>query len=478
MKHMKLLWLMFLLPLIAATPLAAVCAGPAFAGDATLDKWNARTNLVREAVVFADFRFENVNATNGLPRVLVIGDSIVGNYFSDTAKALEGKANCVQLKVSRCVGDPVLLKEAALAFGQYPFNVIHFNNGLHGWKTSEEEYASYLEDFVLFLKRYQPDAKLVWSRITPSKACAGGGADPSGRDPRIVKRNELADSIMNKHGVLVTDLNSIPMGHPEWYSDMAHFNSEGRKKLAEAVVKSIMKVLHTKTAGGQHPCVVPVLGTDPLTEKWASRTVIPREDIEWESFWVENANIDKCPRNALFIGDSVLGNYYNQVAEALRGKVRCLRLLSSRFVGDPMLLEETRLAFSLIDFQTIVVNNGLHGYDGTTEDGYAKDLAEYIDFIRRLNPSAKVVWVRTTPMTPKFKAYAERKDRLDKRNEIADAIMLARGIPAIDLHAIAAAHPDYYSWDGIHFNELGGKAFAKPVTAAVLNSFGLKTGSK
>ena len=44
---------------------------------------------------------------NDLPRVLLIGDSIVRGYFGDVERALEGRANCARLTTSRCICDPV-----------------------------------------------------------------------------------------------------------------------------------------------------------------------------------------------------------------------------------------------------------------------------------------------------------------------------------------------------------------------------------
>ena len=67
------------------------------------------------------------------PRVLLIGDSILSGYMAHAIKALEGKAY-----VDAWVNpynqsehlNKVLLPEV-LAKG--PYDVIHFNMGLHGW---------------------------------------------------------------------------------------------------------------------------------------------------------------------------------------------------------------------------------------------------------------------------------------------------------------------------------------------------------
>ena len=54
-------------------------------------------------------------------------------------KKLAGKAFVARLATSRFLADPVLLKEIALVLDQMRFDVIHFNNGMHGWQHSELE---------------------------------------------------------------------------------------------------------------------------------------------------------------------------------------------------------------------------------------------------------------------------------------------------------------------------------------------------
>src|SRR5262249_32125877 len=64
----------------------------------------------REAIEWCDIWISHANETN-LPRVLLIGDSIVRDYYPEVEKRLAGKAFVARLSTSRFVADPVLHKE-------------------------------------------------------------------------------------------------------------------------------------------------------------------------------------------------------------------------------------------------------------------------------------------------------------------------------------------------------------------------------
>ena len=93
----------------------------------------------REFIEWCDIWISHANETN-LPRVLLIGDSITRDYYPEVEKHLAGKAYVARLATSRFLTDPVLAKEIALVLEGTKFDIIHFNNGMHGWQHSEQEY--------------------------------------------------------------------------------------------------------------------------------------------------------------------------------------------------------------------------------------------------------------------------------------------------------------------------------------------------
>src|SRR5258706_5324892 len=119
-------------------PLLTFCLAAGFASNLAVPKLNAAPPA-RESIEWCDIWISHANETN-LPSVLLIGDSIARECYPEVEKRLAGKAFVARLATSRFVSDPVLSKEIELVLDQAKFDVIHFNNGMHGWQHSEAEY--------------------------------------------------------------------------------------------------------------------------------------------------------------------------------------------------------------------------------------------------------------------------------------------------------------------------------------------------
>ena len=145
--------------------LAAVC-WPLAISSLTLAAESAeKTQPIREDIEWLDVWVPD-NSVKDLPRVLLIGDSITKGYYSQVAEKLKGKATVSRLATSKSVGDPALLAEVALVLSQTHFDVIHFNNGMHGWGYSEQDYQTHFPELLETLKKGAPDAKLIWATTT------------------------------------------------------------------------------------------------------------------------------------------------------------------------------------------------------------------------------------------------------------------------------------------------------------------------
>src|ERR1700730_15514555 len=85
-----------------------------------------------------------------LANVLLLGDSITRNYFPQVTEDLRGVANVYLMASSTSVGDPRLPHQIAefAAMERVRFRVVHFNNGMHGWGYSEEQYKAAFPKFV------------------------------------------------------------------------------------------------------------------------------------------------------------------------------------------------------------------------------------------------------------------------------------------------------------------------------------------
>jgi hypothetical protein len=198
----------------------------------------------RESIEWCDIWISHANETN-LPRVLLIGDSIARDYYSEVEKRFAGKAFVARLATSRFVADPVLLKEVELVLQGTKFDVIVFNNGMHGWQHNEEKYQKAFPKFIKTIQAHAPKARLIWATTTPLRDGKGVTYDTKAdySDERIATRNALAAELVTAKKIPIVDLNAAVRGHPEFHSDNVHFNGRGSQILAAQIFTAVEKLL-------------------------------------------------------------------------------------------------------------------------------------------------------------------------------------------------------------------------------------------
>ena len=204
---------------------------------------------IRERIEWADIWVTDADK-NDLPRVLLVGDSITRGYFGEVEKHLAGKAYCARLTTSKCVSDPSFVDEVQLLLKHYKFDVIHFNNGLHGWGYTEPQYRDGLAKTVDAIRKHAGDAKLIWASTTPVRQ--GSDLQKFGeRTERVKVRNQLATGIMKERSISTNDLFGLVEDHPDWYSsDGTHFNAKGKEAHGKQVAESVDGCLPAKESSG------------------------------------------------------------------------------------------------------------------------------------------------------------------------------------------------------------------------------------
>jgi lysophospholipase L1-like esterase len=226
--------------LIALTATAFIAAHPATlaAADAPPPK--------RESIEWTDVWVVQGDHPEMTPRILLIGDSITRGYYDEARKALEGVGPCDRLATSASLGDPALPATIALVLGQRRYDVIHINNGMHGWGYSEAEYAAAIAPLLSTLRHLAPQARIVWATTTPT---AGPAAE---RNPRINERNRLLLEALTGQDVAIDDLHAVIAGDPAQISkDGVHMAPPGSLALAGQVAKAVKAALE-KAAAAPH----------------------------------------------------------------------------------------------------------------------------------------------------------------------------------------------------------------------------------
>jgi acyl-CoA thioesterase-1 len=192
----------------------------------------------------------------GLPRVLLIGDSISIGYTIPVRKLLKGKVNLHRIPTN---GGPTIkgLEQIDAWIGKKKWDVIHFNWGLHDLKymgpngenlfpkekggevqVALLEYEKNLERLVSRLNK--TGAKLIWRNTTPI---------PPGSRGRYVgdsiRYNSAASRVMIRHGIPTHDLFTMSRERMKEIMRPAnvHYTEEGSKVLAESVAEVILEAL-------------------------------------------------------------------------------------------------------------------------------------------------------------------------------------------------------------------------------------------
>lgn len=198
----------------------------------------------REVIEWCDIWISNANKTN-LPRVLLLGDSITRDYYPQVEKRLAGKAYVGRLSSAAFVADPVLLQQVQMVLGQYRFDVIHFNNGMHGWHYTEADYGKALPALIATIRSNAPQAQLIWASTTPLRDGKGANSDPKAEysNERIAARNKIANEIMAAQKIPVNDLFTPMLGHREYHQDSVHFNEQGIQVQAAQVAAVVESAL-------------------------------------------------------------------------------------------------------------------------------------------------------------------------------------------------------------------------------------------
>ncbi len=207
-------------------------------------------------------------------RVLILGDSISIGYTPFVRQELEGVAEVVRPMRNRAEGASprpencegtnkgVGSIERWLAMEGGPFDVIHFNFGLHDMKrvdpasgrnsndpldphqASPERYQRQLLEITRRLKA--SGARLVFATTTPVPP---GELRPYREPADAVEYNRLALEVMGAEGVEVNDLfGFIEAADPDLQKPAdVHFTREGSRALGGAVATAVRALAGTPT---------------------------------------------------------------------------------------------------------------------------------------------------------------------------------------------------------------------------------------
>lgn len=184
-----------------------------------------------------------------LPRVLLIGDSILNGYQVQATKLLAGKAN-VDLWVNPYNQSEHVNKLLAEVLANGPYDVVVFNMGLHGWQEGRIKPGTFeplTKAYVEVLRSKLPKAKLLWASSTPVTVKGKPTEINAEINPNIVEQNRMAAKVMAEMGVPVVDFYGLLVDKRELArGDMFHWTGPAYALIAQAAVDAILRELSSR----------------------------------------------------------------------------------------------------------------------------------------------------------------------------------------------------------------------------------------
>ena len=189
-----------------------------------------------------------------LPRVLLIGDSILNGYHVKAAELLRGKVNLDVWVTPKHIGSKDLPADMQAIFAEHTYDLILFNDiGLHAWEPGRipaGQYEALTRAHLANLRKFAPRAKLIFASTTPMTTKTKPLALDPEFNPLIVERNQIAGKVMAENRVPVADYYGILATKLELAAgDRFHWTKPAYELLAHGAAAQIEHALPAVAAG-------------------------------------------------------------------------------------------------------------------------------------------------------------------------------------------------------------------------------------
>jgi lysophospholipase L1-like esterase len=190
--------------------------------------------------------FRDIQDSPGLPRVLLIGDSISIGYTEPVRSELANKANVHRIPENGAA-TIVGLKNLDNWLSSSKWDVIHFNFGLHDLRLDDGKHQVPLPDYETNLRTIvqrlqKTGARLIWATTTP---VPDADVKPPRRSADVVAYNAAASRVMRESGIAIDDLYALvkPRLQELQLPANVHYTLPGYQVLGHQVAESILRAL-------------------------------------------------------------------------------------------------------------------------------------------------------------------------------------------------------------------------------------------
>ncbi|MBQ8267842.1 MAG: SGNH/GDSL hydrolase family protein [Clostridia bacterium] len=184
----------------------------------------------------------------------------------------------------------------------------------------------------------------------------------------------------------------------------------------------------------------------------------PLETYEWDNIWIEQTG-NNIANRVLYIGDSISCGTRRIATEVSGNKCLFDGFGTSKALDNPFLFDAIHLfAQQLTKIETVIFNNGLHGWHLKDETEYRECYENAIKFLLEEFDGKKIFLVLTTSV-----ADAEREARVKARNDVVKKLAEKYNLPIIDLYSTAVEYASLRCDDGVHYSGVGYNKFAAKI---------------
>ena len=178
------------------------------------------------------------NANNrDLPRVLLIGDSITNGYQEIVRETLRGEYYVDYIATSYTLNSSLFFKLIINYIKNNKYDIIHLNQGLHGFSMSKKTYKEKLEKLI---NKIPTSAKIILAESTIVKN-VGNKTINKKWDKKVDERNTSVNEIAKELNLTVNHLYEVSKNIPNNLrnDDGCHYLPDGYQILAKEVVSTI-----------------------------------------------------------------------------------------------------------------------------------------------------------------------------------------------------------------------------------------------
>ncbi len=193
----------------------------------------------KETYEWSDFWCEYANDAETF-RVLYIGDSISRSMRYILNRVADGKIRIDNFATSKGIDNPFLKEEINIFKSQQErYDLVLFNNGLHGFHLNTEEYGRHYGEMIQYLNDIFEDV--------PIEAVLTTFTSRDNMQKAVEERNAAACRVAKEHGVKVIDLYKPSYENRGLLADDGvHWKNDGCEMFAAILLEEINVVKEGK----------------------------------------------------------------------------------------------------------------------------------------------------------------------------------------------------------------------------------------